>query len=963
MKSARPAKISYRKLISRKTRVDLIPGNIRVGETIVPIGDEEAFIILPEVENTSTYKILKTENLEANLKIACGGNGTFKSLTLRNTGGTLSLEPGVADARLITLNPSLSEASKVDFLSEGNDWYSWGWLVGESLSALETPIYMSPFSNKLDDDNDGLSNSQEAALGTDSSNSDSDGDNVGDGIEVGTGTDPTDSSSSSDPNQDSDGDGFSDFDEILAGTNHLDPTSFQGATESTLPDPSEIGPTFTGIPNNLVIEAGTSEPDAKVQALIGVVANDPQDGNIPISITFSGYDGTHGNTFTATYAATDTDGNTTTVDKTFTVEDTVAPVITLSGVNPLILTLGAIEGNDPGATTDDGSAVTSDFATVIDNNSEVGEYTITYTSTDAAGNVATPVTRTVEVAEASSFIEDIPTVIARNANINTSTGIFEDGSSAPAGGMDIKLDADGILQYNSGEPVNDEFTISWWMNLDSTQASSDSNLTLAGEKVGVVGGTNRNFEIILGNLSGGLSNPYFSIKYHGGSTLNNFDAGVAMGGVWTHVAIRVKNTGSDLRLSVFLNGSELSNAAIKPIGTKFMPPSTHETFLIGGAVNASYNSVTGDFDSIQIGDGIALADAQIAAIAAQVDRQMTIEEASQVDVDPPTITITKNSDSSNIADGDSITLNAGEVFENLYTIDITDNSGEAITPVISPAIDTNTLTDYNAHTITATDSAGNSAQITINVRVIGLWTEKVENPVGAFYEDTNYSPSGITMVDGLSSDRYAIAAEMDGLIVNMAAISTVGDGYEVIVNLRPVDTPISSLGSPNWTNLEESTDCPLMIGFLRQHSTYLFGTGTNIPINQTLSNSREWMAGVFYQTRFSNPAATGAQMAFYSNRTGPSGVERSVDSYLTLDSGISSQVLKDQVRQVKYIITLGIAGKMNFDIYTKLPTEQSWTTLVTGLYHTTKQNLHLAIVGQTYPNGSIVQDVSIQPLN
>lgn len=169
------------------------------------------------------------------------------------------------------------------------------------------------FSN--DTDGDGLTNSQEVDLGTDPNNSDTDSDNVDDGLEVGTETDPTDSSSNSDPNQDSDGDGFSDFDEILAGTNHLDPESFPGATESTLPDPSEIGPTFTGIPNNLVIEAGTLEAAAKVEALIGVVATDPQDGNRPISIHFSGYDGTHNNTFTATYSATDTDGNTTTVTK------------------------------------------------------------------------------------------------------------------------------------------------------------------------------------------------------------------------------------------------------------------------------------------------------------------------------------------------------------------------------------------------------------------------------------------------------------------------------------------------------------------------------------------------------------------------------------------------------------------------------------------------------------------------
>ena len=44
----------------------------------------------------------------------------------------------------------------------------------------------------------------------------------------------------------------------------------------------------------------------------------------------------------------------------------------------------------------------------------------------------------------------------------------------------------------------------------------------------------------------------------------------------------------------------------------------------------SGKSVKGQFDSMQIEDGIALTDAQVAAIAAQTDRQMGIEAASQL---------------------------------------------------------------------------------------------------------------------------------------------------------------------------------------------------------------------------------------------------------------------------------------------------------------------------------------------
>jgi hypothetical protein len=972
MKPLIPTKKSHRKKTKIANGVDKIKNNITFGETIIPSSTEEVEIILPNGVNTYTYEILKTDALEANLKIACGGSGTFKSLTLRNTGGTLSLEPGVADARLITLNPSLSEASKVDFLSEGNDWYSWGWLVGESLSALETPVYVSPFSNKADDDGDGLSNSQEAGLGTDSGNSDSDGDNVGDGIEVGTGTDPTDSSSSSDPNQDSDGDGVSDFDEITAGTNHLDPTSFPGATESTLPDPSEIGPTFTGIPNNLVIEAGTLEADAKVQALIGVVANDAQDGNRPVSITFAGYTGIHGNTFTATYSATDTDANTTTVTKTFTVEDTVAPVITLNGVNPLTLTFGAIEGNDPGATADDGSPVTSDFATVINNTSAVGEYTITYTSTDAAGNVATPVTRTVQIAEAASglFIEELQSATDNlQGSATITSGIFNKSTIDTGDLTYVSLDTDGIIQFSGNgasgnSAVNTDFTFSFWISPTNTFGNTSQ---------------------IMGRYApGGETNAEFRIRAGQHPTNSTMSIAPILGGMWTstpgaestnafqigdwyYIVITQKYniSTSKYEYRAYVDGI-LGGLKLDLTYSLLNAFKNVRIFGIGAISNGggwAGNSGTFLLDSMQFGDGVWLSDGQIAAMYAQTDRQMTIDEASQLDADAPTLTITRNSDSLDIPDGSSITLNAGEVFEDLYTIEVSDNSGENITPVISPSIDTSSITGPNAHTITATDSAGNSTQITINIEVIGLWTERYENPTGAFYEDLNYSPSGITMVDSLSSNRYGIAAEMTGLTIDMAT-AALDEGYEVIIDLRPVDTPIRSLGNYNWTDLDQASDCPLMIGFVRAPDTYTWNSANNIPINYSKSSVRDWLAGCFYQARFSEADQNGTQMAYYHNPWDGNAVQSS--AYLTWDlnnPGIPATDLIDQVRQVKYIIrrSTSTPNRMYFDIYTKLPSEQSWTELKTGLWAAGPVALHLAIVGKSFPNGSIVQDISIQP--
>ncbi|MEX0707143.1 MAG: FG-GAP-like repeat-containing protein [Woeseia sp.] len=69
-----------------------------------------------------------------------------------------------------------------------------------------------------DSDGDGLTDDEEAALGTDPSNPDTDGGGVSDGDEVAIGTDPL---NASDDNLDSDGDGLSDAEELDLGTDPM----------------------------------------------------------------------------------------------------------------------------------------------------------------------------------------------------------------------------------------------------------------------------------------------------------------------------------------------------------------------------------------------------------------------------------------------------------------------------------------------------------------------------------------------------------------------------------------------------------------------------------------------------------------------------------------------------------------------------------------------------------------------
>ena len=74
-------------------------------------------------------------------------------------------------------------------------------------------------------------------------------------------------------------------------------------------------------------------------------------------------------------------------------EDCVAPIITLVGDNPQEIILGS-GYTELGAMTDDGSAITIDTSEFVD---AVGTYTIYYDATDASGNMATQVIRTVNV--------------------------------------------------------------------------------------------------------------------------------------------------------------------------------------------------------------------------------------------------------------------------------------------------------------------------------------------------------------------------------------------------------------------------------------------------------------------------------------------------------------------------------------------------------------------------------------
>ncbi len=140
----------------------------------------------------------------------------------------------------------------------------------------------------------------------------------------------------------------------------------------------------------------------------GCVATDQEDGDITASITTSGtVDVSNAGSYTLVYSVSDSGNNFVSVTRTVIVDplpDTTPPTITLTGSSTVNLTVGDTF-TDPGAiATDniDGDITSSVLISGSVDTSSAGTYTISYNVSDAAGNAATVVRRTVIVSAAVS---------------------------------------------------------------------------------------------------------------------------------------------------------------------------------------------------------------------------------------------------------------------------------------------------------------------------------------------------------------------------------------------------------------------------------------------------------------------------------------------------------------------------------------------------------------------------------
>ena len=181
----------------------------------------------------------------------------------------------------------------------------------------------------------------------------------------------------------------------------------QDTTPPTLIPPADIMAEATGFTTPVALGAPTAS-DAVGVVSIGNTAPPA----FPVGVT------------AVTWSAADAAGNLAAAIQVVTITDTTAPVITLNGAATLTLQAGVDSYVEQGATAVDlvdGNLTAAILIAGSVDTLAVGSYAITYDVTDAAGNAASRVTRTVNVVDTRP-----PTItFAENPLVRTTLGTHE----------------------------------------------------------------------------------------------------------------------------------------------------------------------------------------------------------------------------------------------------------------------------------------------------------------------------------------------------------------------------------------------------------------------------------------------------------------------------------------------------------------------------------------------------------
>ncbi|MBT8274425.1 MAG: DUF5011 domain-containing protein, partial [Bacteroidia bacterium] len=287
----------------------------------------------------------------------------------------------------------------------------------------------------------------------------------------------------------------------------------------------------------------------------GATATDNVDGDISANIVIGGdvVDTNTAGTYIVTYNVSDAAGNAATqVSRTVNVAaDTTPPVINLIGASTINLTVGD-SYTDQGATATDNvdGDITANIVVggdTVDTNT-AGTYVITYNVSDAAGNAATQVTRTVNVSEPSSGCSGGISSYPYTESFENTLGAWTQSTAD-----DINWTVDSGGTPSSGTGPSSGSAGSYYIYVEAS-----GNGTGYPNKQAII--NSPCFDL------GGLSNPSFDFDYHmnGSTDMGTIDLEVSTdeGLNWTSLWNQSGNQGNSW-LSASIDLSPYAGSAIQ----------------------------------------------------------------------------------------------------------------------------------------------------------------------------------------------------------------------------------------------------------------------------------------------------------------------------------------------------------------------------------------------------------------
>ena len=559
-----------------------------------------------------------------------------------------------------------------------------------------------------------------------------------------------------------------------AAGNTSDPTT----VTFSINDLDDTIPVITLTGSDVSQEVGGSYTDA------GATALDNIDGDITSNIaTVNPVDPSTVGVYTVTYNVSDAAGNPAVeVTRTVTItSDVTVPVITLTGSDVSQEVGGSY--TDAGATALDNidGDITSNIATVnpVDP-STVGVYTVTYNVSDAAGNPAVEVTRTVTITSDVT----VPVITLTGSDVSQEVG----GSYTDAGATALdNIDGDITSNIATVNPVDPStvgvYTVTYNVSdaagnpaVEVTRTvtiTSDVTvpvITLTGSDVSQeVGGSYTDAgATALDNIDGDITSNIATVNPVDPSTVGVYTVTYNVSDAAGNPAVEVTRTvtiTSDVTVPVItLTGSDVS----QEVGGSYTDAGATALDNIDGDITSNIATVN-PVDPSTVGVYTVTYNVSDAAgnPAVEVTRTVTITS----DVTVPVITLTGSDVSQEV--GGSYTDAGATALDNIDG-DITSNIA-TVNPVDPSTVGVYTVT-YNV-----SDAAGNPAvEVTrtvtitsdVTVPVITLTGSDVSQEVGGSYTD-----AGATALDNIDGDITSNIAT-----VNPVDPSTVGV-YTVTYNV------------------------------------------------------------------------------------------------------------------------------------------------------------------------------------